>query len=58
METFKYKINFKGYIYTVKYNSINYFTWKCSTKNTTDCPTILKASISRTNPSVLCVNIT
>lgn len=57
MENFNYnkgvdKIHFKRYTYTVKYNDINYFTWKCSTKNITNCPAILRTSISKTNPSV------
>jgi len=60
METFKYnkggdKIHFKGYTmyaYTVKYNGTNQFTRKCSTKNTLNCPAILRTSISKTNPSV------
>lgn len=45
-------VAFEGYTYITKHKGKNYFTWKCSIKNTTNCPGILRTSILKTDPSV------
>ncbi|KAF0714450.1 Uncharacterized protein FWK35_00038086, partial [Aphis craccivora] len=46
------KVAFEGYTYITKNKGKNYFTWKCSTKNKTNCAGILRTSILKTDPTV------
>jgi len=46
------KIAFERYTYITMYKGKNYFTWKCLTKNTTNCAGILRTSILKTDPTV------